>query len=56
MKKYIPGETKEQRKARKNLAKLGIKFFDLSSSVESNIGYKDHNKIKAFMRKINDEN
>tara|TARA_B100001093_G_scaffold517727_1_gene600168 strand:- start:2434 stop:3042 length:609 start_codon:yes stop_codon:yes gene_type:complete len=40
----------------KNLAKLGIKFFDLSSSVESNIGYKDHNKIKAFMRKINDEN
>ena len=40
----------------KNLAKLGIKFFDLSSSVESNIGDKDHNKIKAFMRKINDEN
>tara|TARA_E500000178_G_C16887531_1_gene691979 strand:- start:137 stop:745 length:609 start_codon:yes stop_codon:yes gene_type:complete len=39
-----------------NLTKLGVGFFDLSSSLESKIGFKDHNKIKAFMRKINDQN
>ena len=38
----------------KKLTKLGIKFFDLSSSVESNVGYKDHKKIEALMKKIYD--
>ena len=39
-----------------NLAKLGVTFCDLSSSLESDkeIGYKDHQKIKRFMNKIND--
>ena len=36
------------------LSKLGIKFFDLSSSLESQLGYKDHLKIKNFMNKINE--
>ena len=38
----------------KKLTKLGIKFLDLSSSVESNVGYKDHKKIEALMKKIYD--
>ena len=36
----------------KNINKLGIKFFDLSSSLESQLGYKDHHKIKNFINKI----
>ncbi len=40
----------------KYLAKLGVKFFDLSSSLESDLGYKDHKKIKDFMEKLNDQN
>ena len=35
-----------------NIAKLGIKWCDLSSKLESKLGYKDHTKIKKFMNKI----
>ena len=38
----------------KNIYKLGVNFFDLSSSLESQLGYKDHLKIKSFMIKINE--
>ena len=31
-----------------NINKLGVNFFDLSSSLESQLGYKDHHKIKSF--------
>ena len=37
-----------------NFCKLGVNFFDLSSSLESQLGYKDHLKIKSFMNKINE--
>ncbi len=37
-----------------NISKLGVKFFDLSSSLESQLGYKDHRKIKKFLNKINE--
>ena len=37
-----------------NISKLGVNFFDLSSSLESQLGYKDHLKIKSFMNKINE--
>ena len=37
-----------------NIYKLGVNFFDLSSSLESQLGYKDHLKIKSFMYKINE--
>ena len=37
-----------------NINKLGVNFFDLSSSLESQLGYKNHNKIKSFMNKINE--
>ena len=37
-----------------NISKLGVNFFDLSSSLESQLGYKDHHKIKSFINKIND--
>ena len=37
-----------------NINKLGVNFFDLSSSLESQLGYKDHLKIKSFMIKINE--
>ena len=37
-----------------NFNKLGVNFFDLSSSLESQLGYKDHLKIKSFMIKINE--
>jgi len=37
-----------------NINKLGINFFDLSSSLENKLGYKDHFKIKSFMNKINE--
>ena len=37
-----------------NISKLGVNFFDLSSSLESQLGYKDHQKIKGFIHKINE--
>ena len=39
-----------------NIVKLGVNFFDLSSSLETDtqIGYKDHQKIKKFIEKINE--
>ena len=39
-----------------NIAKLGVTFCDLSSSLESGtqLGYKDHHKIKSFIKKINE--
>jgi len=37
-----------------NISKLGIKFFDLSSSLESDLGYKDHQKIKNFLKKTHE--
>ena len=33
---------------------LGVNFFDLSSSLENQLGYKDHLKIKNFLTKINE--
>jgi len=33
---------------------LGVNFFDLSSSLESQLGFKDHLKIKNFIKKINE--
>ena len=35
-----------------NIAKLGVKWCDLSSKLESKLGYKDHKKIKKFMDKV----
>ena len=37
-----------------NISKLGVNFFDLSSSLEEQLGYKDHQKIRQFMSKINE--
>ncbi len=39
-----------------NIARLGVNFCDLSSNLElsKQIGYKDHQKIKSFMKKINE--
>ena len=37
-----------------NIMKLGVNFFDLSSSLENQLGYKDHHKIKSFINKINE--
>ena len=39
-----------------NIAKLGVTFCDLSSSLEldTQIGYKDHSKIKKFFKKVNE--
>ena len=34
------------------ISKLGVNFFDLSSNLESQAGYKDHLKIKRFLQKI----
>ena len=41
-----------------NLTKLGVNFFDLSSSLETEtkLGHKDHLKIQNFMKKINSIN
>ena len=39
-----------------NLVKLGVNFFDLSSSLESKLGQKDHLKVKIFMNKIKEFN
>ena len=36
-----------------NIAKLGVNFCDLSSNLETQLGYKDSLKIKNFMKKIN---
>ena len=35
-----------------NIAKLGVKWCDLSSKLESKLGYKDHAKIIKFMNKV----
>ena len=37
-----------------NISKLGVNFFDLSSNLESRLGYKDHQKIKSFINKLNE--
>ena len=39
-----------------NIAKLGVTFCDLSSSLESDnqLGYKDHQKIKNFINRVNE--
>ena len=39
-----------------NIAKLGVNFCDLSSSLELNkkLGYKDHQNIKKFIKKVNE--
>ena len=39
-----------------NLRNLGVNFCDLSSNLETDnkIGYKDHQKIKKFMNKLNE--
>ena len=37
-----------------NISKLGVNFSDLSSSLESQLGYKDHLKIRNFMNKFNE--
>ena len=39
-----------------NITKLGVTFCDLSSSLEldNQIGYKDHQKIKKFIKKVNE--
>ncbi len=39
-----------------NIKKLGITFCDLSSNLETDaeIGYKDHQKIKKFISKVNE--
>ena len=37
-----------------NICKLGVNFFDLSSSLESQLGYKDNLKIEDFINKINE--
>ena len=37
-----------------NIRKLGVNFFDLSSSLESRLGFKNHLKIKNFIKKINE--
>ena len=39
-----------------NIANLGVNFCDLSSSLEldKQIGYKDHQKIEKFIKKINE--
>ena len=39
-----------------NIMKIGVTFCDLSSSLESDteIGYKDHSKIKKFIKKVNE--
>ena len=37
-----------------DINKLGVNFFDLSSSLESQLGCKDHLKIKNFINKINE--
>ena len=37
-----------------DIHKLGVNFFDLSSSLESQLGFKDHLKIRNFIKKVNE--
>ena len=37
-----------------NISNLGVNFFDLSSSLENQLGYKDHLKIKKFLKKFHE--
>ena len=37
-----------------NINNLGVNFCDLSSSLENQLGYKDHLKIKNFLNKVNE--
>ena len=39
-----------------NIKELGVTFCDLSSNLETDteIGYKDHQKIKKFIKKLNE--
>ena len=37
-----------------DINKLGVNFFDLSFSLESLLGFKDHLKIRNFVKNIND--
>ena len=37
-----------------NISKLGVNFFDLSSSLENQLGFKNHLKVKNFIKKINE--
>ena len=37
-----------------NIIKLGVNFFDLSSSLESQLGNKNHGKIRSFINKIDE--
>ena len=37
-----------------NISKLGVNFFDLSSSLESQLGFKEHLKIRNFVKNINE--
>ena len=37
-----------------NIIKLGVNFFDLASNLEDRLGYKNHQKIKNFINKINE--
>jgi phosphoribosylanthranilate isomerase len=37
-----------------DINKLGVNFFDLSSSLESQLGFKDHIKIRNFIKKVNE--
>ena len=37
-----------------NISNLGVNFFDLSSSLENQLGYKDHLKIKNFLKKFHE--
>ena len=37
-----------------NISKYGVNFFDLSSSLENQLGYKDHLKIKNFLKKFHE--
>ena len=37
-----------------NITKLGVNFFDLSSSLENQLGFKNHLKVKNFIKKINE--
>ena len=39
-----------------NITKLGVNFCDLSSNLESQLGYKDHLKIKKFMKTVSEIN
>ena len=52
--KFLELDFNDGIKSTLDINKLGVNFFDLSSSLESQLGYKDHLKIKSFMNKINE--